>query len=236
MHHPEVEAGRGLHLVDHIGVVLGADAGELDLDAVLTDRPEHWFGDAQAVDAGADDLDRLLQLFLALVGVEVLAGGLNRLEREGHAALEVEAELEPAAGEAQQLRQQDVVALLDVPQRLLEADVREVLGEIQPALPAELLEGDELAGRLQRLLPGGRFLEQFAELGGLGGGVRADVVDEGLVLQGQELGARPGQHGHGQDQLPQIAFEHGAFGLKRGTDPAGRAGRSGTGRAPGGVT
>jgi len=237
MHHPEIEAGGGLHLIDHIRVVLGADAGELDLDAVLTDRPEHRFGDAQAVDAGADDLDRLLELLLPLVGVQVLARGLDRLERESHAALEVEAELEAPAGQAQQLRQQDVVAFLDVLERLLETDVREVLGQIEPALAAELLEGDELTGRLQRLLPGGCLLEQFAELGGLGGGVGADVVGEGLILQGQELGARPGQHGHGQDQLPQIAFEHSTFGLKRERGPR-RPGarRDRAGRAPGGVT
>ena len=47
MHHAEVEPGRRLDLVDHVRVVLGADAGQLDLDAVVADRANHRLGYAK---------------------------------------------------------------------------------------------------------------------------------------------------------------------------------------------
>jgi hypothetical protein len=57
-------------------------------------------GDPHRVDAGADDLDRLGKLRLVgrfLVGARVLLAQV-RLEREAHAAPEVQPELEPPLG------------------------------------------------------------------------------------------------------------------------------------------
>src|SRR5690606_5935772 len=57
IHQTEVEPRGLLHAFDDVGVVAGVDAGELNLDATVTDGADDRFGDAEAVDAVADDLD-----------------------------------------------------------------------------------------------------------------------------------------------------------------------------------
>src|SRR5262249_24874641 len=84
------------------------------------------------------------------------------------------------------------------------------------ALDADLLEGDEFADRFQVFLSGRGFIEELAEFRGLRRGVRAHVIDEGNVSQRVELAAGPHQYGEGEDDLPEVAFEHGSIGLKGG--------------------
>ena len=85
----ELEERRLLHDVG--GAALVVDARELDDDAVGADLLHHRLGDAELVDARADDLERAIER-LALV----LDGALRLVdrEREVHAALQVEPLLE----------------------------------------------------------------------------------------------------------------------------------------------
>ncbi len=81
---------RGLlhHRFGTLGIV---DARELDDDAVVADLLHDRLGDAELVDARADDLERAIER-IAHVGHRLL--GLVDLEREVHAALQVESALE----------------------------------------------------------------------------------------------------------------------------------------------
>jgi hypothetical protein len=82
--------------------------------------------------------------------------GLVDLEREGDATRDRDrAAGGPWTGGG--VRQEDVIPLLDVLERLLEADVGEILGEIELPLLADLLEGDEFARRLARLFSARRL-------------------------------------------------------------------------------
>ena len=214
MNHLEIEARGQRQGPDDLGIVLGRDAGQLDLDAVLTDRADDGLGDAEAVDAVADDLDRLGELFLAHLLV-VGADGIGvDLQGEGDAALQVEAELQLAFGAAEQLVEQDVVALLDVGQRRFEADLGEELRQVELPLEADLLEGDVDAGGPARLDAGVDLAHELGELGGLGGGFLFDVVAEGLVLQRQDGEHGPQHEGRGQRQFPEMTTEHGYLVVK----------------------
>ena len=81
-HRTEPELGGGADQVE--GALLLVDAGELHDDRVALPG-DLRLGDAEGVDAVADDLDRLVE--------GVVGGGLGGLEHHRHAALEVEAEL-----------------------------------------------------------------------------------------------------------------------------------------------
>ena len=207
--HLEIEAGGLLEAVDDLGVVLGGNAGELDLDAILADRADDRLGDAKGIHAIADDLDRLGELFRA--GLPTVLGhriGVD-LEGERDAAFEIEAELEAALGAAEEFVEEDVVALLDVLERRLEADLREVDREVEFLFATDLLEGDVDAGGLAGLHAGIDLGEELAEVGRLGGGFLFNVGAEGLVLQRHEGEHGPQRDGGGQDQFPEIATEHG---------------------------
>jgi hypothetical protein len=80
----------------------------------------------------------LCDLFLLDVDV-ALAGERALVDLEGHgdATREIEAALEAALGTAQHLAEEDIVALLDVLQRILETDVGEVLREVDLAVLAD---------------------------------------------------------------------------------------------------
>jgi len=122
VHGAEVEAGGLLDVVHHVRVVLGVDAGELDLDAVLAHGADHGLGDAEGIDAGGDDVDGLGKLLLAGVLGQLGGGRGVNLERDGDAALKVETELELALRAREQLGEEDGVPLLDVLQFALELD------------------------------------------------------------------------------------------------------------------
>src|SRR5688572_928272 len=214
MHDPEIEARGCLHLVDHIRIVLRADAGKLNLDPIVANGSDYGFGDAEAIDARTDDLDRLLQLFLPLIGIDVLARLVPRLEGEGHAALQIETELQPAAREAIELVEQNVIPLLDILQRAFEPDMREILREVDLPLGADLLQRDELTRGLEVLDACRRFIEQFPEFSLFRGGMGANVGGEGYVLDRNKLHDRPRHDGEAQHELPEVAFEHWSIGLK----------------------
>ena len=61
-------------------------------------------------------------------------GALDRLEGERDAAVQVETELHAALGAAEEFAEEDVVALIDILQIRLEADLREVDREVELAL------------------------------------------------------------------------------------------------------
>ena len=87
-------------LVDHLGILLGVQAGQLDLDPVVAHREDQGLGHAEGIDAGADDLDRLFQFLLP--GRVLLRGrrlGIH-FQRDGDAAGQVEAKLELPLGPA----------------------------------------------------------------------------------------------------------------------------------------
>ena len=225
LHEAEGELGGFRGVGEQLGVVLGIEAGELHLDAVGANRADDRLGDAHAVDAVADDVDGLRKLLLALVGVGGTRFRRRRLEGEGDAALEVEAELERALRLLVEVGQQDVVPLLNILERTLELDVREELREVDPLLATELperdVEADFRAAGLAFGDAGAGLRHQFGEIGGLGRGFGAEVVAEGLVLQRQEGEDRPQHQGGGQDYFPEVTTEHGYLVVKGG---GGRAG------------
>jgi hypothetical protein len=168
VHHLEVEARRLAEVVDDLGIVLGRDIGQLDLDAVRADRADDGLADAEAVDTVADDLDGLGELLIADVLGIGAEGALVDLQGEGDAAFQVETELEPAVGAAEQLVEEEVVALLDVRQRGLELDVREELGEVELLLGTDLLERHVDTGSTPGLNTGGDLAQELSEFGRLG--------------------------------------------------------------------
>ncbi len=87
-HGPELELGGAAH--ERLGLGPVADAGEVDDDAVAL-AGDLRLGHAQAVDAGPDDLDGLVDV---LAGRVALGGEDDRV-----AALEVEAQLRAAVGD-----------------------------------------------------------------------------------------------------------------------------------------
>ena len=208
------EQRRRLDLVDNVRVVLGVDTGQFDLDTVVAHRPDQGLGHAEGVDPRADDLDRLAQLlFLDVVGVLGRDPGVD-LEGDGHAASQVEAELELALGAQQQLIEKDIVSPLDILQRTFQENGGKVLGDVDSALIGYLLQGDKLARGLSRLFAGLCLVQQFAEFGVLEGGVILGVADEGDVLERNELRDRPGSDDYAEHNLPEVAFEHEVVGIE----------------------
>ncbi len=192
MHKAKGELRGFLDVVEDLGVVLGRDTRQFDLDAVVADRADDGFDHAKGIDAGADDLDRLGQFVLADVG-GIVAHRLGiDLKRDSDAALQVEAELELALGAAEEFVEQDVVAFLDVLQRALDVDVRVIFREIEFPLRSNLLERHEDARGLAGSLARGGFVEQFGEFSRLGRGVRARIAGERLILQRDQFGHRKG--------------------------------------------
>ena len=216
MHDTEIELRGRADVVDDVGVVAGVDAGQLDLDAVVPDLADQRLGDAEAVDARADDVDRLRELVGALLRAQVVARPGHGLEGERHAAVEVETELEPAFRAAEQLGEEDVVAFLDILERRLEPDVGKVLGEVDLSILADLLECHELARGLLAGLQRHRLGEERAEFGGFGGRVSLGIIDKRLVFQGEKSRDRPSHDGEGGDDLPEVASEHGWLDLNWG--------------------
>jgi hypothetical protein len=108
------------------------------------------------------------------------------------------AELEPRLRAVEQVLHQDVVALADVLERLLQADIREELAQVDLLLPADPLERHVLARGGPGLLELGRLLQERVKLGLVGRGVRPDVVGEGDVLPRGERQER--EDGPAQDQ------------------------------------
>ncbi len=89
IHEAKIEPRGLLHRLEHLGVVAGVDAGELDLDAVLAERTNDRLGDTETVDAVADDLDGLVELLATLVIGHAGGGGLVHLKHEGDAAAQI---------------------------------------------------------------------------------------------------------------------------------------------------
>ena len=176
MDEAEIEPGRFLQAGNDLRIVLGRHARQLHLDAVVAHRAHDRLGHAEAIDAGGDDFDRLGELLLPLGDLGAGRAPAGDLQREGHAAIQVEAKLESAFGAFLQLVQQDVVAPLDVFQRGLQPDLREELREVELALFADLLEGDEDRGGLTRGDAIAGLLHQGGELGRLGPGLGLDVL------------------------------------------------------------
>jgi len=213
----EVEAGGRLYVINDVGIVAGVEARQLHLDARFAHLADERLGHAERVDAVADDLDRLGDFLLPRVRVgRLVVRPVDRLEREGDAAGEIETERKPALRAAEQLVQNDVVPLLCITEGGLQLDVRKELREVDLALLADLLEGDEIARGLEVLFPRGRLLQQLAQLRLFGGGVGADVVGERDIMKRDDLRGRPYEGRRGDDELPEVAFEHGSFGFKGG--------------------
>ena len=227
MHRAEIEARGRLDVVDHIGVVLGVEAGKLDLDAVGADLTDDGLGDAEGVDAGLDDVDRLADFFLPREVIVLVGRAVDRFERDRDAAGEIEAELEAALRLAEKLVQEDVVALLDILERVLEPDFREERREVEFALLADLLESDKFAGGLAGGFAGSGFVKELGEFRRLHRRVRFRVDDEVRVFQGKKFRHAPRRDGEGEQNLPEVAFEHVSIGLKRmgrGPRAAGQTG------------
>ena len=149
MDEAEIEARWFLNRVDDFGIVLGADSGELHLDAVVANRADDGFGDTKLIYPVADDLDSLGEILFALVFVYALGDTVVlNFEDEGDTALEIETELQAPLGLLQEVVEQDSVALLDVNQRSLEANLRKELGEIDSLRFANFLEGKKYGFRL----------------------------------------------------------------------------------------
>src|SRR5690606_5810523 len=141
---------------------------------------------------------------------------------ERHAALEVEPQLQIALRATQHLVQENVVSLLEISQRLLQANIRKVLREIDPAIARDLLERDEFAERLAVVLERDRLRHERVELARFGGRVSRRVVDEGLVFQRKKGARGPHHNGEADGDLPEVASEHGCFGFKSVTPPQPR--------------
>src|SRR5262249_13356597 len=85
----ELEERAALH--DRLRPGRVADTGELDHDAVVADLLDDWFLDAELVDTLAEHREREVEIPLG-IGRHLLA--LVELEREVHAALQIETPLE----------------------------------------------------------------------------------------------------------------------------------------------
>ena len=135
---PEFKKGRRLDIGDDLWVVLGADARQLDFDPIVSDRADDRFADAESIHPGADDIDRLGELFLHVSRIARRHLGID-FEGDRDAAVQVQPELEPALGPPQQLVHQDVVAAGDVVQRAFDPNVRIILCQVELALGRYLL-------------------------------------------------------------------------------------------------
>ena len=105
MHLTELELRGLLQRVDDIGVISGVFTRELDLERESAYGADYRLSDAELIDALFHDLDGLIDHVsggnVGLIAHALLAGlGTGRvdLQREGHATLQVEAELESALG------------------------------------------------------------------------------------------------------------------------------------------
>ena len=211
---PELQLGGLPDVLDDVGIVLRADAGKLDLDPVRADRADQGLGDAEAVDARVDDLDRLRELLLALpVGVEAGLGPEVRLEGHAHAALQVEPELDRLLRAIEEVFEEDVVSLVEA-QLVLEQHVREELRHVDLRLLADLLQGHVVARRGPGHDAGVGLVQERAEFRLPDRGLLLRVDRERDVLEGEELGHGPARDGEAQDDLPEVAFEHFGVGLK----------------------
>ena len=205
----EIETGRFLDGVDDLGVVAGVEAGELDFDAVFTDFADHGLRDAVGVDAGADDLDSLGDFLLTLFEVALGIGLVGRFEGDGDAAVEVEAELEAAFRAQEDFLEDDIVALFEVRERILDVHVREERGEVDLPLFGDLFEGDVFAEGLAVFVQGRGLVDELVELAGFGRGLRLRKTDKRLVLQWLQFEDRPEDDDEAYGQLPEVAFKHG---------------------------
>ena len=186
----------------------------MHFDPVIAQRTDHRLSHAERVDASADDFDRLVQLFFALVIIarQPARGFFIDLEREGHAALQIETELQTALGATQQFSEQNFVSLGNVLQRLLQFDLGKINREIDFSLGADLLQRDKFAGSGASFFTGGSFIEQLGEFGRLGFGVLLRIGHERDGIERDEFGDRPRRDEDGEDDFPGVAFEHVRIG------------------------
>jgi hypothetical protein len=93
----------------------------------LSRRADDGLSDTETVDAVAEISIALVSFSLRVSRLDVGRSLFVNLEGEGHAALEIEPELQRALGAAEEFGQEDVVALLDILQGFLQADAGEIL-------------------------------------------------------------------------------------------------------------
>ena len=213
----ELELRGLLERIDDVRIVGGVLAGQLDLEREVAHRADDRLGHAEGIHAQLHDLDGLVDHVsvgdLGLLGGTLAAGlGAGRvdLEGEGHAALEVEAQLETALGTDEHLLQHDAVALGLVgfaDELLLGEEERTQIDAGGAPLPfRDVAQGLVIRNRLLlrghgRVLVEPDALKRFGvELGeaiAIGDDLRRNELIEGSGSDGMEL--RPG-HGQGDDR------------------------------------
>ena len=207
------KAGRVRGAAGHLVVGVG-EARQLDQDPVLPHRLQHRLGHPEAVDARAQDLDRLGQH----LGADTVRGELAGVElyQEGDAALEVQPQLDLTG----RLVLEDVEEGADLVVLAFQRDAGKERGDIVGA------DGLHQAG----VLPVGPFQIQapgppddgvgdFGQLRIAAVRLLVEVLDQVPAGRRVDLPKGPGQDEGHQRPLPEVAGTHGQtrFGARDGS-------------------